>query len=171
MTSLTVAASALLLTLWAWPALADFRICNNTASRVGVALGYEDTEGWVTEGWWNMPPRTCETLLRGALVARYYYIYAIDYDRGGAWSGHAYMCGRDKEFTIRGTHNCLARGFDVYGFSEIDTGKQYSWTVQLTENAEPAQPRPASPLLPEPPPPAAKILSVPAAPTAKGDKQ
>ena len=38
-----------------------------------------------------------------ALVARYYYIYAIDYDRGGEWSGQAFMCTRDKEFTIRGT--------------------------------------------------------------------
>ena len=47
--------------------------------------------------------RSCETLLRGTLVARYYYIYAVDYDRGGEWSGHAYMCSREKEFTIRGT--------------------------------------------------------------------
>ncbi len=58
------------------------------------------------------------TLLRGELVARYYYIYAIDYDRGGEWSGHAYMCTRDKEFTIRGTEDCLARGYDKTGFFE-----------------------------------------------------
>jgi uncharacterized membrane protein len=162
MTSLTVAATALVLTLWARPAMADFRICNNTASRVGVALGYEDPKSWVTEGWWNMPPHTCETLLRGALVARYYYLYAIDYDRGGAWYGHANMCGRDKEFTIRGIHNCLARGFDVYGFAEVDTGQQRSWTVQLTENVERAPPHPAAttPAAPHP-----------AAPTVKGDKQ
>ena len=38
-----------------------------------------------TEGWWNVSSRSCETLLRGALVARYYYIYAVDYDRGGEW--------------------------------------------------------------------------------------
>ena len=24
------------------PALADFRVCNNTSSRVGVAIGYKD---------------------------------------------------------------------------------------------------------------------------------
>jgi len=61
--------------------LADFRLCNNTGSRVGVALGYKDGEGWITEGWWNVSARTCDTLLRGELVARYYYIYAVDYDR------------------------------------------------------------------------------------------
>ena len=117
--------------------MADFRLCNNTGSRVGVALGYKDTEGWITEGWWNVSARNCETLLRGALVARYYYIYAVDYDRGGEWSGHAFMCSREKEFTIRSTDNCLARGYDRTGFFEVDTGEQRSWTVQLTDNAEP----------------------------------
>jgi uncharacterized membrane protein len=115
---------------------ADFRLCNNTGSRVGVAIGYKDAEGWTTEGWWNISSRSCETLLRGALVARYYYIYAVDYDRGGEWAGKAYMCSREKEFTIRGTDNCLARGYDRTGFFEVDTNEQRSWTVQLTDSAE-----------------------------------
>ena len=117
-------------------ALADFRLCNNTSGKVGISLGYKDDEGWVTEGWWNLGPRSCETLLRGNLVARYYYVYAIDYDRGGEWSGKAFMCSREKEFTIRGTEDCLARGFDRTGFFEVDTGEQRSWTVQLTETSD-----------------------------------
>ena len=37
------------------PALADFHICNNSGSRVGVAVGYKDADGqWTTEGWWNL---------------------------------------------------------------------------------------------------------------------
>jgi uncharacterized membrane protein len=122
--------------LWNGPAAADFRLCNNTSSRVGIALGYKDAEGWTTEGWWNVSSRACETLLRGTLVARFYYIYALDYDRGGEWSGQAFMCSRDKEFTIKGTENCLARGFDRTGFFEVDTGEQRAWTVQLTESNE-----------------------------------
>ena len=91
---------------------------------------------------WNVSSRACETLLRGTLVARFYYIYALDYDRGGEWSGQAFMCSRDKEFTIKGTENCLARGFDRTGFFEVDTGEQRAWTVQLTEsNEQPAQQR------------------------------
>ena len=131
------------------PARADFRLCNNTPSRVGIALGYKDSEGWVTEGWWNISSHACETLLKGTLVARYYYIYGIDYDRGGEWSGQAFMCSRDKEFTIRGTENCLARGFDRTGFYEVDTGEQRSWTVQLTETSEQnLQRQPQQPTLP-----------------------
>src|SRR6202044_3492235 len=122
------------------PAAADFRLCNNTSSRIGLAVGYKDAQGWTTEGWWNLPARSCETVLKGNLVARYYYVYAIDYDRGGEWMGQAYMCTRDKEFTIRGIGDCLARGYDRTGFFEVDTGEQRAWTVQLTESAEqPAQ--------------------------------
>lgn len=118
------------------PAAADFRLCNNTVSRVGAAIGYKDAKGWTTEGWWNLPSNTCETILRGNLVARYYYVYAVDYDRGGEWMGHSYMCTRDKEFTIRGINDCLARGFDRTGFFEVDTGDQRAWTIQLTESGE-----------------------------------
>jgi uncharacterized membrane protein len=142
------AATAIVLVALSGPALADFRLCNNTGSRVGVALGYKDAEGWTTEGWWNVASRSCETLLRGGLVARYYYIYAVDYDRGGEWSGHAFMCSRDKEFTIRGTENCLARGYDRTGYFEVDTGEQRSWTVQLTDTAEQPSDQPVPPRSP-----------------------
>src|SRR5262245_282437 len=140
-----VAAASVLtavLALGAPAAQADFRLCNNTSNRVGIAVGYKENEGWITEGWWNIGARSCETVLRGSLVARFYYIYAVDYDRGGEWSGQAFMCTREKEFTIRGTDDCLARGYDRTGFFEVDTGDQGSWTVQLTESADqvPMQP-------------------------------
>jgi uncharacterized membrane protein len=151
------------------PAHADFRLCNNTGSRVGVAIGYKDPEGWTTEGWWNIPARSCETLLRGGLVARYYYIYAVDYDRGGEWSGHAFMCSRDKEFTIRGIDNCLARGYDRTGFFEVDTGQQRSWTVQLTDTAEQGPETSERPRVPSaaPRPPAANRAIPPAGESPK----
>ncbi len=115
------------------PAQADFRLCNRTNSTVGVAIGYRDKKNWITEGWWNLPSEECKTLIPGPLVSRFYYIYAIDYDHGGEWSGKAFMCTREKEFTIAGIEDCVARGFERSGFFEIDTGEQRSWTVQLTE--------------------------------------
>jgi uncharacterized membrane protein len=139
--------AVLLLAVSAHPAMADFRLCNNTGGRVGVS---------------------CETLLRGALVARYYYIYAVDYDRGGEWSGHAYMCSREKEFTIRGTENCLARGYDRTGFFEVDTSEQRSWTVQLTDSAEQTPDRP-SPL--RTPGPSRPPSAAPTTPPAEGGKR
>jgi uncharacterized membrane protein len=125
-----VAAAALVLPA---AAHADFRLCNATSSRVGVAVGYKNGANWVTEGWWNIAGSSCETLLKGPLVARYYYVYALDYDRGGEWGGASYMCTEPHEFTIRGIADCRARGYEKTGFFEIDTRDQRSWTVQLTE--------------------------------------
>jgi len=115
------------------PAYADLKLCNTTTSRVGVAIGYKDHELWATEGWWNISAHTCETLLKGALVAKYYYIHAIDYDRGGEWAGTLYMCTDDKSFTIRDTKDCVKRGYKRTGFFEVDTGEERDWTVKLTD--------------------------------------
>lgn len=148
------------LAAWTSPALADFRLCNNTGSRVGVAVGYKDGDTWSTEGWWNLSSRTCETILRGSLGSRFYYVYAVDYDRGGEWSGKSFMCTRDKEFTVRGIDDCLARGYDRTGFFEVDTGEQQTWTVQLTESTEQAPSRPLQPI-PGPPSDAGRVSPAP----------
>lgn len=136
-----VALPLALLLAGATAARADLRMCNTTGSRVGVAIGYRDAQGWVTEGWWNLAPRACETLLRGTLAARFYYVHAVDYDKGGEWTGKSVMCTRNKEFTIRGIEDCLARGYERSGFFEVDTGEQKGWTIQLTDTAG-AAPRP-----------------------------
>ena len=114
------------------------RLCNRTQSRVGVAIGYKENRQWITEGWWNVAKNSCETLVAGALVSRFYYVYAVDYDHGGVWGGKAVMCTRDKMFTINGIEDCVARGYERSGFFEVDTGEQKSWTVQLTEPGQPA---------------------------------
>ena len=61
-------------------------------------------------------------------------MYAVDYDQGGEWGGNsAFFCTQEKEFTIEGVNDCVARGFQRTGFYEVDTGNQESWTIQLTE--------------------------------------
>lgn len=120
------------------PAFADLKLCNTTSSRVGIAIGYKDSDGWATEGWWNVASNTCETLLKGSLIARYYYIHAIDYDRGGEWAGKSFMCSKNKSFTIRGVRECAKRGYNRTGFFEVDTKEEQDWTVKLTDPAETA---------------------------------
>lgn len=114
-------------------ARADLKLCNATSSRIGVAVGYQDPKGWATEGWWNIASQTCETLLKGKLGSRFYYVHAIDYDRGGEWGGTNMMCTADKVFTIRGVDNCLPRGFKRTGFFEVDTQNSIDWTIRLTD--------------------------------------
>jgi uncharacterized membrane protein len=122
-------------------ARADFRICNNTASRISIAVAYTDGQAWVSEGWWNLKSTNCETLLRGPLAAQYYYVYGMD-ESGGEWKGKAFMCTRDREFRIEGRQDCYVRGYDRTGFFEVDTGKDAkNWTVQLTDPAKPGAAR------------------------------
>ncbi|MDC9700966.1 MAG: DUF1036 domain-containing protein [Alphaproteobacteria bacterium] len=121
---------ALLLTL-SNQAIAQFKLCNKTSNRVGIAIGYKGEGDWVTEGWWNIAPDVCELILANELTSRYYYIYAMDYDQGEEWKGKSYMCTQDKSFTIRGIHDCKKREFKRTGFLEIDTGNASSWTVRL----------------------------------------
>jgi uncharacterized membrane protein len=120
---------------FAGAAKADFRVCNKTASRVGIAIGYKADSDWTTEGWWTIEADNCATILAGPLVGRYYYMYAVDYDQGGVWGGNsAFLCTQEKEFTIEGVSDCVARGYQRTGFKEVDTQNQESWTIQLEDS-------------------------------------
>jgi uncharacterized membrane protein len=131
--SVTVVASALL----AAPAYADLKLCNTTPNRVGVAIGYRDTAGtWTTEGWWTLPAQTCETLYKGALSNRYWYVHALDYDGGGEWAGQSFMCTADKAFTIKGAQDCTKQGYSRTGFFEVDVQQATDWTIRLTDPSE-----------------------------------
>lgn len=118
------------------PAHADFRVCNDTKSLVGVSLGYSLDGNWKTEGWWQVPGETCASILQGELNSRFYYIYAEDADRGGQWRGDIFMCTANKEFEIDGANECFERGFQKTGFFEIDTDNRDSWMVRLTETGQ-----------------------------------
>ena len=45
------------------PAHAELKLCNSTPSRIGVAIGYKDKDGWASEGWWNVPSQSCALLI------------------------------------------------------------------------------------------------------------
>jgi uncharacterized membrane protein len=122
--------------LTALPASADLRICNSTPGRIGIAVGYQDGQGWSSEGWWNVAGQSCETLLKGKLKSRFYYVHGIDYDRGGEWIGKTTMCTDDKSFWIKGNVDCEARGHKSAGFLEIDTNDSGDWTIRLSDPVE-----------------------------------
>lgn len=123
-------AFALFLSSNAW---ADFRVCNATQRKVGVAIGYRAKTGWMSEGWWQIEPASCKTLIDGDLSSRFYYLYAEDADGAERWNGAVNMCVSENEFKIDGVKNCFPRGFQKFGFREIDTKNQSNWMVQLTD--------------------------------------
>lgn len=131
-----LAIAGVALAAWSSPAAADLKLCNTTPGRVGVAIGYQDTGGWISEGWWTIPGESCETLIKGRLANRYYYVHAVDYDRGGEWVGPHAMCLDDKLFAIRGREDCETRGHRAGGFMEVDTNDSRAWTIRLADPGE-----------------------------------
>ena len=128
-----LAASAVL----AAPALADLKLCNTTTNRIGVAIGYRDADGALTtEGWWTLPGQTCETLYKGPLPSRLWYVHAVDYDGGGEWGGPVQLCTIDKAFTIRNVSDCAKAGYNRTGFSEVNVQDAADWTIRLTDPSE-----------------------------------
>lgn len=120
------------------PAKADFRICNDTNSLVGAALGYRQDGTWISEGWFQIEAETCSSLIEGDLSSRFYYIYAEDAERGGQWRGDIFLCTNEREFKIEGVQDCFKRGHVKTGFFEIDTGNRANWMVRLTEQSQSA---------------------------------
>jgi len=125
--------SALVVMIFASHVRADFRVCNSTQGFIGVAVGYPVETGWVSEGWWHIGEASCKTVIEGPLSARFYYLYAEDVSGKGRWDGAIPMCGQTSKFRIEGLDNCFARGFQKFGFQEIDTQNQSNWMVELRE--------------------------------------
>ncbi len=124
---------ALILLLLARPAEAGFAVCNKTAIPARVALGRFDGTDWTSQGWWTVQPHKCRTLLTGALVSRYYYLYASD-GGPGSWAGSRSFCVSGEErFRIAGRAACARRGYDRKGFFLVDTGQKPDYTQWLSD--------------------------------------
>jgi len=123
----------LLVTIVATPARAEFRVCNETAHMVGVAIAHSNGIDWISEGWWNIEKNGCAVVLEGPLKARYYYLYGVQYDIGGGWTGDRFFCTTRRSFTIAGRQDCQKRGYDRTGFFEVDTQDALDYTHVLTD--------------------------------------
>ncbi|MCG6901209.1 MAG: DUF1036 domain-containing protein [Rhodobacter sp.] len=124
------------------------KICNDTTDIQSVSVGYEGAEGWTSEGWWNIDPQDCSTILSGALQKQYYY-YRAEVD-GGSFDGENYtFCTTPEAYTIVGDTDCEARGYDQETFREINVGQGITtYTLTLippgnagAETANPADER------------------------------
>jgi len=134
-------------------AAAGLDVCNDTDSRVGLALGYSTGDTWMSEGWWHLDAHQCAALIQSDLQGRYYYLFAIDFDAGGGWSGPSTLCVAPGEFTIVGRDDCSARGHHVAGFMEVDTARAPDWTVRLdAASRRPGNPSPSASPSPAPSP-------------------
>lgn len=120
------------------PARADYRVCNQSKITASVAIAYHraaaDGPGlWISEGWWNIAPGKCSTVIGGALTVRYVYLYGESGD-GSHWGGDKPFCTKTAEFTVTDQDRCASRGLATTRFLEVDTGgASKTYTTNLTE--------------------------------------
>jgi uncharacterized membrane protein len=122
------------------PAVAGLAVCNDTTVLHSVAIGYRGDDGWVSQGWWNIEPDQCATVLAGDLVNRYYYLmaqadgWAFDHEGIG-------FCILADVFDIAGDQECGGRGYGHGQFLELDTGKtEKDHVTHLAAVSRPAPP-------------------------------
>jgi len=112
-------------------AFAGLEVCNDSDSQQSVSLGYQDADGWTSQGWWNIDAGACLTLLGGDLKYRYYYVRAESNGRTFVDENFVF-CTERSAFKIAGDKDCTARGFERSKFRRIDTGtsaKQFTYVV------------------------------------------
>ncbi len=115
--------------LHAGQARAEFKVCNQSFDVVNLALGQPAGRSFRTEGWWRVAPNQCATLIRGALPARFLYVFASDVFGKSVLPGAVQMCVAPRRFRIDGESDCLLRGYIEARFIEVDTGDAEDWTL------------------------------------------
>lgn len=148
------AAAAVALIGAAGAAQAGLEICNDTDAFQSVAIGYLGND-WTSEGWWLLEPGGCVDALPGDLQSRYYYYHAVADDMAFQGDGY-FFCTLPDAFTIVGSEDCEARGYDSADFKEIDTGEtalHHVERIALTDSiaVEETTPGPVPDSVDEPP--------------------
>ncbi|MEL7116501.1 MAG: DUF1036 domain-containing protein [Pseudomonadota bacterium] len=101
---------------------AGFEFCNETAHVQAISIGYNGTEGWTSEGWWNIEPDECVAPITAALTGSYYY-YRAEVNAGGFGPGSYPFCTTSEAYVIVGDSDCEARGYVTEDFAEVFVGE------------------------------------------------
>ena len=125
-------------------AQAGLEVCNESGQLQSVAIGFKGDTDWTSEGWWNIEPGSCATLVPGDLTKRYYYYFTETAGRPFD-SQNFEFCTTAEIFTIVGDTDCETRGFVTENFREIDTGETATaFTLTLAKPEAPASDAPVA---------------------------
>jgi uncharacterized membrane protein len=107
-------------TLSSLPANADFRVCNHTTQAVTVAVGYINSQGFVSEGWWDVQTCRCELLVPSNKTTDPHNVFFHAFTGDGQkWEGESPFCTSQNEFTHVGKENCRSRGLTSKNFVHV----------------------------------------------------
>ncbi len=119
------------------PASADYKFCNTTSYVLAGAIGLKVDTDWHSQGWTEVLPGNCATVLAGPIRGGDYYVFvrSIDAHQGATkyFSGGERFCTVPKDFTIAGRENCALRGFESSDFIRVAAKAGGDWTTTFGE--------------------------------------
>ena len=111
-----------------------FRVCNNTNNPTRVAVSYQPVGSgqFYNEGWYGVPSRSCQDIVRTGNA--YIYGYAeVENDGSRYWAGDHPLCVQypgPYAFWSTGSQYCAA-GQELRNFvvMHVETFGEYTWTL------------------------------------------
>ncbi|WP_461950116.1 DUF1036 domain-containing protein [Pseudomonas sp. LB3P81] len=113
-------------------------MCNDTANKIYVAIGYQEDKKWYSQGWFTFKPRECNALRLGVPQNRYFYYFAETESQKSTWGGKnspnaGFFCTSDKVFHYENVDtDCPGKNF-----KRIDLNGADQYTFTLTEGSDP----------------------------------
>lgn len=119
---------------------AEYQFCNKTSYVLMSAVGYQDKGRWHSEGWWQIQPGRCETVIAEPLDKKTYYTFArsVTAHKGGIkyFAGNQRFCVSPEKFKLEGRDDCERRNAIERMFTRIDIGDTDKWTTSFTETTD-----------------------------------
>jgi uncharacterized membrane protein len=133
--------SFLLPAVFATPAAADLRVCNQTSYILYVAGGNQSGATISTHGWTRIVSGDCGAVFPDPLATSPYFIYARSSEAHSgpsrAWGGSVNLCAKDANFALQtpvAVRACQADDAYLLPFAVVATHGRKSWTETLTES-------------------------------------
>jgi uncharacterized membrane protein len=93
--------AALLLLVASWsPAFAKIKFCNNFKYAIHIAIAYETSKGWISDGWTGVKPNSCYDDTDYADVTSFFYHAETDAIDTGGGNKTTWSWGNDRAFSV-----------------------------------------------------------------------
>ncbi len=103
-------------------AQAGFEACNDTNTAQSVAFVQKANGAWRVDGWREIAPNSCETLLDGPLQSRFYYLRLRDRDETFLHTSVRFCTSRQDQFQATGSRDCHQQKARPLEYARIDVG-------------------------------------------------
>jgi uncharacterized membrane protein len=96
-----VVTAALLLVVASWsPALAKLKFCNNFKYAIHIAIAYETSSGWVSDGWTGVKPDSCYDSPDYSELTSFFYHAETDAIDTGDGNKTTWSWGNNRAFSV-----------------------------------------------------------------------